>query len=388
MWQPVYEVGLSGLLLDSPHSGTAVYTRNLAAVLPRVAPEFAYRLFVRDADLMPEIPATRLSSPVSRLNAGRAAGGRLDKLLWETVALPLAVVRHGEAMLHSLYFAAPPVAPAPVVVTVHDLILLALRGYYRSRWATYYTRLMSWTVRRGAAIVTVSEHARDDVLRVLRVPEEQVFVTPEAADPRCCPDAQPGEEERIRARYRLPHRFILYLGGAERRKNLEMLVRAWVRIAAEMERDEVRLVIVAAFPPPDRLYPDVPELARSLELGDGVVFVDSVAEEDKPAMYRAALAFCFPSTYEGFGLTPLEAMACGTPVIASNATSLPEVVGDAGMLLPPNDDDAWAEAIRSLVRSSSDRARLRGLGLERAATFSWERTARQTADVYHWVLSR
>jgi glycosyltransferase involved in cell wall biosynthesis len=155
-----------------------------------------------------------------------------------------------------------------------------------------------------------------------------------------------------------------------------------------MERDEVRLVIVAAFPPPDRLYPDVPELARSLELGNGVVFVDSVAEEDKPAMYRAALAFCFPSTYEGFGLTPLEAMACGTPVIASNATSLPEVVGDAGMLLPPNDDDAWAEAIRSLVRSSSDRARLRGLGLERAATFSWERTARQTADVYHWVLSR
>lgn len=383
------EVGLSGLLLDFPYSGTAAYTRNLAGALPPAAPELEFALFLRDA-VTPgaAMPGIRLKTPLARLNQGRGAGARLDKLLWETVSLPVASIRRGEALLHSLYFAAPPFSAAPLVVTVHDLIPLAVPGYYRSRWSQIYSRFMAWTAQRASAIITVSEHARGDVLSLLHVPAERVFVTPEAPDPTCGPDAEPGEVDQVRARYGLPERFLLYLGGAERRKNLETLVRAWSRISADMAREETHLVIVATFPPPDRLYGDVPALASSLGMAESIRFVDSVDQQDKPALYRAALAFCFPSKYEGFGLTPLEAMACGTPVIASNATSIPEVVRDAGILLSPEDADAWAEAMRALVRSEHEQADLRGRGLARAAEFSWERTATQTVDVYRRVLGR
>jgi glycosyltransferase involved in cell wall biosynthesis len=384
----VLEIGLSGLLLDSPHSGTASYTRNLVAALPEAAPEFDFRLFVRAATSPSAlVPAERLNTPLGRVNRGRGAGARLDKLLWETIALPIASTRRGEALLHSLYFAAPPLSPSPIVVTIHDLILLALPDYYRSHWARAYARFMAWTARRAAAIITVSAHARSDVLRLLHVPPERVFVTPEAAGPNCRPHREPAEAERVRARYNLPERFLLYLGGAERRKNLETLVRAWADINHDMRREQTGLVIVADFPPPDRLYPDIQGLAGSLGLGDEVRFVRSVDEADKPALYRSALAFCFPSRYEGFGLTPLEAMSCGTPVIAADATSIPEVVGEAGVLLPPHDVRAWSEAMRTLVRCEAERARLSRIGLDRAAQFSWERTARQTADVYRRVLA-
>jgi glycosyltransferase involved in cell wall biosynthesis len=385
----VLEVGLSGLLLDSPHTGTAAYTRNLVTALPGVAPEFRYRLFIRNAtQAFENVTVEQLRTPAARLHDSTAVGARVDKLLWETAVLPAAALRRGEGVLHSLHFAAPVLSPTPVVVTVHDLILLALPGYYRSRWAQVYARLMTWTAQRAAAIVTVSEHARADVLRLLRVPEERVFVTPEAADAHCTPIAQSNEREQLQARYGLPDRFVLYLGGAERRKNLETLIRAWAAVAPVMAREEVRLVIVGAFPRPDRLYPDTPGLVRALGTQNTVQLIPAVAEADKPALYRLALLFCFPSTYEGFGLTPLEAMACGTPVIVANATSIPEVVGDAGRLLPARDVQAWADTIRSLVQCAREREVLRERGLARAATFSWNRTAIQTADVYRWVLAR
>ncbi|HLJ68212.1 MAG TPA: glycosyltransferase, partial [Chloroflexota bacterium] len=138
----------------------------------------------------------------------------------------------------------------------------------------------------------------------------------------------------------------------------------------------------------DALYPDIPGLTRRLGLEGRVRVVPRVDEADKPALYRSALLFCFPSAYEGFGLPPLEAMACGAPVLASSATSLPEVTGDAACLLPAGDVGAWARAIRALLESVEARARLRESGLVRAARFSWDRTAEQTAAVYREVLGR
>jgi len=365
-----------------------VYAQNLVERLPGAAPDLNFRLFLCDAQAPGSMPSQCLISPLHRVAGRGATWARADKLWWEIVALPAAAARRRVALVHYLYWAAPLVATARVVVTVHDVIPLALGDYHRGPASAAYARLMAATVRRADAVITVSEHARRDVRRLLRIPDHRIHVTYEAADARFNPRAEPGESERLRARYGLPERFVLYLGGAERRKNLETLVRAWRDVPMDPGEKPAELVIVADFPPPDALYPDIPGLTRRLGLEGRVRVVPRVDEADKPALYRSALLFCFPSAYEGFGLPPLEAMACGAPVLASSATSLPEVTGDAACLLPAGDVGAWARAIRALLESVEARARLRESGLVRAARFSWDRTAEQTAAVYREVLGR
>ncbi|GAC1322047.1 MAG: glycosyltransferase family 1 protein [Chloroflexota bacterium] len=382
------EVGLGGLMLDYPHSGSAVYSTNLARHLPQAAPDLSFRLFVRSGLIGEDFPVVveRLISPLARFNHGSGVGARADKLAWEIASLPVASARRREVLLHSLYFAAPVVSKAPLIVTVHDLIPLVMPGYHRSAQSAMYSRFMAWAVQRAAAIITVSYHARTDILRMFRVPEDRVWVTYEAVDDRFKPGIDSGEVEALRARYRLPHRFILYIGGAERRKNLEMLVHAWALAAKTMRRLEVKLVVVAEFPPPDALYLDIPGLIHSLGLESDTIIIPRISEADKPALYRTALALAFPSTYEGFGFTPLEAMASGTPVVVSNATSLPEVVGQGGLLLDPGDAPVWSEALVNLVESEKTRNDLRARGLESASRFSWRATAEETAAVYRHVL--
>jgi len=377
----VVEIGLNGLLLDSPHSGTATYSRELAWRLPDAAPDLRFRLFTRRAAIDGDVRVQRISSPFSPFSGSRT-GARLDKLAWEALSLPAASALHRESLLHSLYFAAPPVAATPLVVTIHDLIPLAVAGHHRGRQPELYSRFMAWTTRRAAAIITVSEHSKRDIVRLLGVPPSRVIVTPEAAGERFSPA---GDVSAVRERYGLPDRYILYLGGAERRKNIEMLVRAFARSKAR--QDGYRLVLVARFPPPDSLYPDIPRLIRELQLESHVTVVQEIAEADKPAVYRGASVFCYPSLYEGFGLPPLEAMASGTPVIAADATSLPEVVGTAGRLLTPDAPLEWADALDELVGNPKRRAALSGAGLRRAAEFSWQRTAEQTVAVYRRLLS-
>jgi glycosyltransferase involved in cell wall biosynthesis len=193
------------------------------------------------------------------------------------------------------------------------------------------------------------------------------------------PIADATELARIRARYALPDRFILYLGTIEPRKNLVMLLDAYEMLRT---RDEAAPPLVLAGRPGWRCEP-VLRRGRERGLEGQVRFTDWVADDDLPAIVNAAAAFVYPSLYEGFGLPPLEAMACGTPVLCSNTSSLPEVVGDGGLLLDPHDARAWAAALARVLSDECLRADLRARGLAQARQFSWERTARETLAVYH-----
>jgi len=311
---------------------------------------------------------------------------RLQKVWFEQVAFPRSC-RHLPAHLaHVPYWAPPLLPPVPTVVTIHDLIPLLLPEYRGRLAVRLYTALVGAGARRAAMVITDSKASRADIIAHLGVPAERVRVVYLAAGARYAAAPAPDDGE-IRARYNLPERYVLYLGGFDVRKNVATVLSAY-RWAGPVIGAECPLVIAGRLPERDTPFaPDPRRLAHELAVDERFVrFTGFVDEEDKPALYRGAVSLIFPSRYEGFGLPPLEALACGTPVVGSDVSSLPEVVGDAGILLPPDDAGGMAEGLIRLATDTDFRAELSRRALAQAARFSWERAARETLAVYRDVV--
>jgi glycosyltransferase involved in cell wall biosynthesis len=219
----------------------------------------------------------------------------------------------------------------------------------------------------------------------LHIDPARVHVIPLAAAEHYQP-ATVAQIDTVRRRYNLPEKFVLYLGGYDQRKNVRTLIQAFAQLT-DLHTHGFKLVLGGTLPGQDSaFFPDPRRLAREANLpNDAVVFLGRIEEADKPAVYASATIFVFASLYEGFGLPPLEAMACGTPVICSNTSSLPEVVGDAGVKVDPNDLDAWANAMRWLLNDATQRAELRERGLVQAKKFSWQKCAAATLAVYESI---
>jgi glycosyltransferase involved in cell wall biosynthesis len=268
------------------------------------------------------------------------------------------------------------------VFTLHDL---AFRFYPEThtplnRW--FLNVMMPSFLSAAGAVIAVSEHTKRDALRAYGIDEAKVRVIYEGVNPRFCP-TDPETVEATRRKYGLPDRFILAVGTIEPRKNLSTLLAAYRLLKGQ--EVEHKLVIVGK---KGWLYGGFFRQLRDTGLESEVIFPGFVPDEDLPALYGGADLFAFPSLYEGFGLPPLEAMACGTPVVCADSSSLPEVTGDAALLVPPTDVAAWAEALRRLACDADLRASLRARGWERARRFSWEQAARATVEVYRQVMAR
>jgi glycosyltransferase involved in cell wall biosynthesis len=271
----------------------------------------------------------------------------------------------------------------PTVVTIHDLIPLLLPGYRGGTAVRAYTALVTWSGSRADMVLTDSHAARQDILRHLGVPKERVRTVHLAAGPEYRPGSEASDAAAIR-RLKLPEQYVLYLGGFDVRKNVRTALAAYARAASEI--GTICPLVVGGHLPErhTEFQPDPRVLAADAGLGAGLVrFLGRVDEADKPAVYRRATAFLFPSRYEGFGLPPLEAMACGTPVVGSSATSLPEVVGEGGVLFDPGDAVAMARALVRLATDSRYRSQLSDRAIAQAARFTWQRTAQQTLAAYH-----
>jgi glycosyltransferase involved in cell wall biosynthesis len=271
-----------------------------------------------------------------------------------------------------------------VVVTIHDLIPLILRGPggRGGPLQRLYTALVSATARGASLVLTDSEASRQDILSRLTVPGERVRAIPLAVGGAYRPEPA-SNDVAVRAAYGLPDRYVLYLGSFGWHKNLDTVLAAYRRMGPAVG-ETCRLVIAGRLPERDTAStPDPRRLMREEGLPEGVVhFSGFVDEADKPAFYRGAVAFMFPSRYEGFGLPPLEALACGTPVVASDAASLPEIVGDAGILLAPDDAEGMTVALIQLAEDDRFRAEMSRRAVAQAARFSWERTAEATLAAY------
>lgn len=288
----------------------------------------------------------------------------------------------GVKLYHATEHLLPMISHARSVFTLHDTAYLHFPQYHLLQNRLYLTLMMPRFIQRADAVICISEATRRDAVQFYNVPIEKLYVIYEGVEPRFAPIADSQILQSLRAKYNLPARFILYVSTIEPRKNLTTLLKAYAVL--HQSQPEIGLVIAGG---KGWLYESFFAELRALGLERLVQLTGYVPDQDLPALLNCAEAFAYPSVFEGFGLPPLEAMACGTPVIVSNASSLPEVVGDAGLLLPPTDAQAWVEALRRVLNDSALRAELRAHGLHRAQQFTWEKAARETLKVYDGVMS-
>jgi glycosyltransferase involved in cell wall biosynthesis len=273
----------------------------------------------------------------------------------------------------------------PTVVTIHDLIPALLPAYRGGPLVQLYTRLVSASARRAALVLTDSLASKRDIEAHLRLPPEEVRTIYLASHERFRADPDSGDQA-IRERYDLPSRYVLYLAGHDLRKNVAALIQAF-SIVSQIE-DDVTLVIGGRLPErEDPVLYDPRPLAAELDMLEDVRFIGWVDEAHSPALYRGAACAVFPSRYEGFGLPVLEALACGVPLVTSDRSSLPELLGDAGFAVDPDDVDALAGAILACLVDEPLSAELRRRGPQQAARFSWARTAQETLAAYQEAIS-
>jgi len=367
-------VALDASFLALPPSGTATYVRALADALR--AADRALELTLLD----PHWSDARQEEH-RRPWQGLARDPRLRRFAWDSIGVGRAARRARPDLLHVPHLAAPLRAGVPFVVTVHDVIPLLLPEYRASWPMRVNLAVMRRTVRRARLVLTPSHTAAADIERVLGIPRACIRITPEAAGPEFAPAPDRCAILASVRRLGVRERYIFNVGGLDARKNLPVLLEAFARALPRLQEPAQLVIAGAPHSANPTVFPPLSPVVERLGLTGKVLLPGRVSEADKLALYQAADLYVTPSLYEGFGLTALEAMACGVPTIAANRASLPEVVGDAGLLVEP-EPDALAAAMVSLLADPARRADLAARGIARASTFTWERTARLTLAAY------
>jgi glycosyltransferase involved in cell wall biosynthesis len=306
-----------------------------------------------------------------------------QRLLWEQIALPRLVRRAGVELLHSLHYTRPLVLPCASVVTFHDLTFFLLPDLHTRAKRVFFPMAMRFSALKADALLSVSESTRQDAIRLLHIPAEKIFTTPLGVNEEFHIISDQAILESCRLRYKLPEKFILFVGLLEPRKNLPLLLKAYAQLL-KIE-DAPRLVIVGR---PGWGYKEILQQIDVLNLKDKVHFTGYVPAQDMPIVYNLAQVFVYPSIYEGFGLPPMEAMACGTPVITTDVSALRDHVGEAGILIPSQDEEALVQAMRKILLDPDLRKLLSLRGRQQVANFTWKRTALETMKVYQYVASK
>ncbi len=369
-------IGIDLRLVYYAKGGIATYMHHMAELIPKLDSSARYYLIHSRKD------RNALSAPPPAPSAKRVSAWTPAHHPLERQALAFELMPLRLRLLHSPDFIPPmPIPGCRNVITVHDLAFLLYPQFMVPDAYRYYNEQIDSAVAQAAHILAVSEATKRDLIRLLGVPEHKITVQLEGVDARFRPLAAEAVMT-IRSKLDLPERYLLFVGTFEPRKNIGGLIEAY-RILRDRVRNVPDLVLVGRR---GWLYEASLSKIEALGLSEYVMLAENVSSDDLPAVYNGADALIMPSFYEGFGLPALEAMACGTPVIASNRASLPEVIGQAGLLIDPESPDEIAEAIRKLLEDDSLRERLREAGIKRAAEFTWERAAKVAVDVYHRVL--
>lgn len=370
-------IGIDATALPQEPVGAGIYIINLLRGLAEQNKEYELVFFLQESahDYLGTIENSRLHKVVL------PDKNPLGRLIWEQMALPNLVKRHKIDLLHSLHYTRPFFLPCASVVTFHDLTFYLFPEMHMRSKQFFFPLAIQMSARKADALIAVSKSTRQDSIRLLHVPEGKIFTVQLGVDKSFHPIVDDDLRKKFVKDYKLPEKFILYVGLVEPRKNLPLLIRAFKALVDA--RFSYQLVIVGRL---GWMYQEVFNQVEILKLKDKVTFTGYVPRQSLPIVYNLADLFVYPTLYEGFGLPVLEAMACGTPVVTSNVSSLPEIVGDAGVLVIPDDEDSLVQAMRTVLTDRDLQKTLAEKGLFRSKDFSWKRTVKETLQVYQHVL--
>mgnify|MGYP001549684510 CR=1 FL=1 len=374
-------IAINGWFWDQQTTGSGQYVRNLVKYLKKT-----YRDLEISLILPPHIQNPMdIPEGVTVIETGQAKqASKLGKVWFEQRTFPKLAKKVKADIAHVPYWGTPLSCDVKLVTSVLDVIPLLYPIYNQGVFTSLYTSLVSSTVRGSGEIITISETAKIDIEEQLHIPEEDITVTYLAQDERFHPRMGAEHDEAIREKYNLPDRFVLYLGGYDWRKQVNDLLLAYTYVA-EADGDNVSLVLAGAEPDwTNPLFPDLKQYIQELDIEEHVHWVGFIDEADKPALYRLADVFVFPSIYEGFGLMALEAMASGTPVVTSDAVVFEEVLEDGAYIV--ESPRRMAGAIIALLLQEPLRDAMINQGLAMATNYSWRKTASETMAVYQRLM--
>ncbi|MCA0456621.1 MAG: glycosyltransferase family 4 protein [Chloroflexi bacterium] len=374
-------IAFNGWFWNQPNTGSGQYLRYLLHNLCRVAPNLELTLVAPPHNPTPDdLPAN------VNVITTRGGSGNLGKVLFEQRSYPAAVKQSGADIAHVPYWGPPLSSPAKLVTSILDVIPVALPEYSSGFRARLYTSLVTAASRGNAHTITISNAAKADIVKYLGLPEDSITTTYLAVNENYHPRMGAERDAAVRAKYDLPDQFVLYMGGFDIRKQVNQLLLAYTYVG-QAEGDNIPLVIAGREPEwGSPMFPDLRKYAAELNITDYIRWIGYIDEADKPSLYRLADVFVYPSIYEGFGLPVLEAMASGTPVVANNVSSIPEVASDAAFLVDEGNAKAMGGAIIALLLQQPFRDSLINQGLARATHFSWRKTAKETLAVYEKVM--
>jgi glycosyltransferase involved in cell wall biosynthesis len=366
-------IGIS--ILSKAIGGPRTYAINLVKELLTLDRKNEYQVYCDNRELLPALDGAR----VTRI----PMASRYGRPLWDQMQLPAFLKRHGIDLYHSTKNVIPFLRPRVSVVTIHDLAPLVFPETFTRLQRLHLRFHIPWATRLSSIVITDSSHSREDLVERLDVPRSKIRVIPLGVSSIFGPVTDPERLDAVRSTFGIPEPAIMYVGTLQPRKNLDILLHAFSQLRREFSVPH-RLVLVGR---KGWMYETLRKETSRLGLENDVVFTGVVSDEELPAVICCAEIFVSPSSYEGFGLSVLEAMACGVPVVTSNVSSLPEVVGDAALLIPPRDTAAMVEALQKLVSDKKLREKLTARGREQARKFSWVNTAQGVLDIYEELLA-
>jgi len=374
-------IAINGFFWDKPTVGVGQYLHGLLNAINHVD-AVHIELLIPAGTTPPEVPSGVTLHIIATPFDGTSAN--LAKLWFEQIAVPQAAARLRVQLLHVPYFAPPYFCQVPVVTTIPDLIPLTRPAYRGSLLVRGYMALVKAASQRSHTLLAISHAVAKSASQMLHRPIGDIIVTHLAADPMYTPHA---DAVAYVAERGIIGPYVYYVGGYDERKNVMTLIHAFAKLPDHI-RTHTWLVLAGKVPSHNRaLFPDIDAEIDRLGIRAQVKQLD-VGRSENPYFYGAATIFAYPSLLEGFGLPPLEAMACGTPVMCSNQSSLPEVVGDAAILVDPTQPQAWTEALTQLLQDPHQRAALRAAGLQRAQRFAYTHTAQTTVEAYRTVIDQ
>jgi len=356
--------------------GVGNYIKNFVRALAAIDRENDYVLFASTDN------KCHLTGLGENFSIELAPSNRMLRLPWEQSVLPLRLKQKRIDVCHGATFVTPLLKTCGHVVSIHDMTFHLTPERHSPFKRAYFRAMIPEMVRRSEKVIAISESTKRDLVRLMDIDEEKICVTHLGVDTRFRPITDEEELTKVRQKYNLPAKYILYVGLIEPRKNVEALVDAY---HTDSMHTEFELVLAGNL---GWGYAPLLEKIRKSQLRDRIRMPGYVADSDLPALFSMAATFVYPSAYEGFGLPVLEAMACGAPVITSQVSSLPEVAGDAAILVDPSDPRALVTALQRVLADDQLRRSLSEKGIQRARLFTWEKTAQKTLGVYNEITER